>query len=611
MKLLLIAVLSLVTIIAANGYVTDYITESYKTENYAESVATDFPPANSTTYYPANTIGNYSANTTTYFPPTNSTTYYPANTTGNYSTNTTTYFPPANSTTSYRIDTTANYTTNTTTYFPPTNSTTYYAKNVEWQTRMSMSNFSASNGWQNGKSLSECNSYMLGNQLYTDVYFKVGLQSGTPSLFGAHKYVLVSRSAFFEEMFYGSNSIQTPDKQETGGSINDPIVIQDMDPVVFMNMLNYMYTDNVTMTPKTVLPLMYAGRKYQLPKLIGECQKLLQQNLSADTACEILDQAIYFEEQELINKTIEYIGKQAVTVAKTAGFLQMSREGLFKVVSYEKLQISEAILYRSCLNWAITQLKKRNINNPTDYAVREQLGEVLNKIRFPVMSLQEFAEVSGNSDILTCSEKASIYYYIGTKDQNQTTLSFDWKPRRTEKIIDRFTFTTNGSWCGSQNDAIQFKSDKNMMLTAIDTYPMSTSTANNYYYSSYLTIMSSFNLAIDVTENTQTSIYYYNSYQTGTRIGGVSNVTLTSTMFNDKNAVRVQLSESVVIKAGVQYTINIKQLNGNNCFARYGQTYEPNVAVKTDDVSVSFYSVPSSSTSPSSGQIPRLYYVAM
>jgi len=484
----------------------------------------------------------------------------------------------------------------------PTSSPEYTSVNYQTTT----TNFSTSTGWQNGKSLSESNRYMLEKQLGTDVTFKVGLPSGEQSIIRAHKYVLVSRSAVFEAMFYGSNATQSPDNEETN---NNTIVIHDMEPTVFKDMINYMYTDSVTMTPKTVLPLMYAGIKYQLPKLIGECQKMLQQNLSADTVCEILDQAIYFEEQELINKSVEYIGKQAARVVLTAGFLQMSREGLFKVVSYDWLQISEVTLYKACLNWATTQLIKRNINNPAEYAIRVELGEVFNKIRFPVMSIQEFAQISGNSDILTCSEKASIYYYIGTKDQNQTNLPFDWKPRRTEKIIDRFTIITNSSWCGNQNDAIQFKSDKNMILTAIDTYPISAT--NSYYYSSYLTIQISFSLTIDVTENTPSSIYYYNSYPTGTRIGGAPNVTLTSSMFNDKNAVRVPFSESIVIKAGVQYTISIKQLNGSNCFARYGQTYEPNGAVKTDDVSVSFYSVSSSSTSPSSGQIPRLYYIAM
>ena len=58
-------------------------------------------------------------------------------------------------------------------------------------------------GWQIGKSVAECNEYMLENAIGTDVCFDVG-PPGEPSVeVLAHKYVLVSRSPVFEAMFSG------------------------------------------------------------------------------------------------------------------------------------------------------------------------------------------------------------------------------------------------------------------------------------------------------------------------------------------------------------------------------------------------------------------------
>ena len=58
-------------------------------------------------------------------------------------------------------------------------------------------------GWQYGKSIVECNRYMLDHQLSTDVSFEVGPPDGARSQIRAHKYVLISRSAVFESMLFG------------------------------------------------------------------------------------------------------------------------------------------------------------------------------------------------------------------------------------------------------------------------------------------------------------------------------------------------------------------------------------------------------------------------
>ena len=79
--------------------------------------------------------------------------------------------------------------------------------------------------WQSGKTVLECNKYMLEHQIYCDVTFQVGMAG---RLMSAHKIVLSSRSSVFAAMFYGS----LPEA-------SDVIVVSDIEPVVFDLLLRY------------------------------------------------------------------------------------------------------------------------------------------------------------------------------------------------------------------------------------------------------------------------------------------------------------------------------------------------------------------------------------
>lgn len=76
--------------------------------------------------------------------------------------------------------------------------------------------------WQLGKTLAECNRYMLDNQIDCDVTFRVG---ETGEVVMAHKYVLGSRSSVFYAMLYGPLA-------EKGD-----ILITDMEPHTFQCLL--------------------------------------------------------------------------------------------------------------------------------------------------------------------------------------------------------------------------------------------------------------------------------------------------------------------------------------------------------------------------------------
>ena len=56
-------------------------------------------------------------------------------------------------------------------------------------------------GWQEERTVLECNRYMLENEIATDVCFEVGPLDGAVVNIRAHKYILISRIPVFEAMF--------------------------------------------------------------------------------------------------------------------------------------------------------------------------------------------------------------------------------------------------------------------------------------------------------------------------------------------------------------------------------------------------------------------------
>jgi len=364
---------------------------------------------------------------------------------------------------------------------------------------------------------------------------------------------------------------------------------------------SFIYTDNAIVSPKTVLPLMYAGKRYQLPKLINECQRILQANISIGNVCVILDQAVFFNELELVNKSVEFIAGHIDTVLRTDAFLGLTQEALRYIVSSDKLHMNETVLYHACLRWADAQRPGglARTGNATDPVLRENLGDVLYYIRFPTMTLREFATIAGHSDVLSCGEKSSIYYYIATGGDNRgnNTVMFDQKPRLSDRIFDRFGSIVQAQWGCNYPDVIMFTVDKVVTLTAIGTYLPSQANGP---------------LMIDVSENQIT----YNNQMSSVRVGGTTSFTVSysSSGLPTNTIVGVTLDQRIQLKAGVSYTINQRAANGAAlCYRAYGQGGSASYNTVTGTsvgllLTISASTSISTKTSVAQGQIPRLYY---
>lgn len=128
---------------------------------------------------------------------------------------------------------------------------------------------------------------------HTDVILKCGDKS-----IPAHKAILSCRSEVFQAMF--RNNL----KESQEGVVD----IVDVETPVFEKLINYIYTENLTVeTMKSVCNIYKAAHKYSIEALKQRCIHFIKGNLETDQACEVLIMADLYQDSELKLFVMTYI----------------------------------------------------------------------------------------------------------------------------------------------------------------------------------------------------------------------------------------------------------------------------------------------------------------
>ncbi len=304
--------------------------------------------------------------------------------------------------------------------------------------------------WQVSRTtLRERNRVMCNNTLMADIYFLVG-QRKIP----AHKYVLATGSTVFFAMFYGG---YTETNAET-------IEVPDVDPDAFLTMLKYLYCDEIDLTPDNVLATLYAAKKYLVPALANACVKFLESSLTAKNACLLLSQARLFSEPALTQRAWEVIDAQAELALTSEAFSDIDYDTLMSILSRESLNCKETIVFAAANNWAASECLKQGLDDKDPEKRRQVLGDAaLKKIRFPAMSIADFADAVATSGMLTLQETNDIFLNFTAKQKPD--LHYDSTPRRglLIQLCHRFgssAYRSNQWRYRGRCDAIQVRQKK-------------------------------------------------------------------------------------------------------------------------------------------------------
>jgi len=152
----------------------------------------------------------------------------------------------------------------------------------------------------------------LGSLFESSKFYDVIL-SVNEAEFKAHKAVLAARSPVFAAMF----------EHEMEEKKQNRVEIVDMDKDVLNEMLKFIYTGKATNLEKMADDLLAAADKYDLERLKMLCEESLCNNLSNETAADILILADMHSANQLKFHAIEFINSHATDVMETTGWKQM------------------------------------------------------------------------------------------------------------------------------------------------------------------------------------------------------------------------------------------------------------------------------------------------
>lgn len=314
--------------------------------------------------------------------------------------------------------------------------------------------------WQSQKtSVKERLAFLYNTDTMADVHFLIGKEPNS-QLVPAHKFVLSMSSAVFDALFNGGMA-----------TTESVIEIPDVEPSAFLALLKFLYTDDVQIGPETVMTTLYAAKKYDVPALERACVEFLKRNLSSDNAFMLLTQARLFDEGQLAALCLETIDKNTTEALVADGFTDIDINTLCAVLERDTLGIRECKLFTAVCRWAESECHRRGLP-PTPENQKQVLNGALRLIRFPLMTVEEFAMGAAQSGLLEDREVVELFLYFTVNPK--PPISFLDVPRccltGKEQVVSRFCQIESRWGYSGTSDRIRFMVNRRIFVVGFGLY---------------------------------------------------------------------------------------------------------------------------------------------
>ena len=301
---------------------------------------------------------------------------------------------------------------------------------------------------------------MLNNDRLSDVKFVVANSNGereSKQVIAAHKFILAIGSPVFEAMFYGELL-----------ESRDTIELPDCDYESLLELFRYMYSDEVNLSGSNVMGVLYLAKKYIVPSLTDKCTEYLKENLDPSNVFSILSSSLKYEEKALEGRCWKVIDNQTEASVKSEGFETTERSLLEAIVARDTLTIDEVALFKAVDRWATKQCEKQSLAAEGKIKRRILGEEVIKAVRFPLMTIEEFATFVPDTKLLNLDEITVLFKFFAIKT---SPVAFSKVPRRNRPIhrVGRFQSVRMGgcSYCSDGSSRVlDFIVDGNITLRA-------------------------------------------------------------------------------------------------------------------------------------------------
>ncbi|XP_062590839.1 uncharacterized protein LOC134252384 [Saccostrea cucullata] len=263
---------------------------------------------------------------------------------------------------------------------------------------------SANTDWRTGRTVTQCNKYMLEHEVECDVTLAVGKEK-----IKAHKYMLISRSAVFHSKLTS---------QRTLLEVNIP----DFEPDTIRKMLMFIYTDDVDFDNRSTLKLFQAASKYKIEDLKKTCFYKMQAELSRENVCLVLKLAYDMGSNDVKSSALHYFYRYASDLLETEEILELPQSCLIDIMKSDKLRVPEEKKYEVAVVWAESKCRQQQ-KEVNDANLKALLAPVVNFIKFEEMSMEYFSNNISKRGILEQNQIIIVFQKLVSKPSGSVRTS--------------------------------------------------------------------------------------------------------------------------------------------------------------------------------------------
>ncbi|XP_022101794.1 BTB/POZ domain-containing protein 19-like isoform X2 [Acanthaster planci] len=219
---------------------------------------------------------------------------------------------------------------------------------------------------------------LINSKDFSDIKFIVG---DSRKQIRAHRCILASRCEVFRAMFADQNN-----KEDT------PYVMSDVDPDVFLTVLEFIYTNCVALSTKNAFEVLSCSIEYGLDDLRKVCVAFLMDSLSVSSCCEVLQSAVSYGQEDLKAKALAFIDKNTQSVIKTKGFQELSAEAVCCTLQSSKLTADEPDIIAAVREWAAAN------STLTRQPMQKVIQSVVRHIRLALLAPDELKQLERENE---------------------------------------------------------------------------------------------------------------------------------------------------------------------------------------------------------------------
>ena len=166
------------------------------------------------------------------------------------------------------------------------------------------------------------------------------------------------------------------------------------------------------------MDLLYIAKKYCVDRLTQSCLKFLKANISVDNVCQIMEgmHAILESESEVYKQCLSFIRQNFTRTITSSDFETISLKCLEDIMTEDNFVVKEEELYENLIRWAESECQRQKLDVSWENK-RKVLGDILYKVRFPLMESAYFTRKVATTDLLSDAEKEDLMsYHVTEKD---------------------------------------------------------------------------------------------------------------------------------------------------------------------------------------------------